>query len=355
VNGDEWYPVQSGSRTVRFVVAGLLACFFVLAAPLRAQKTDVVILQNDDHITGEIKELERGILRYSTDDMSTVRIEWAEIARLTSTDFFEAEVQSGRRYFGSLSSTPQVRSMVVSAGQFVDTLDMGQVVRMVPIETTFWTRVDGFIDLGLTFARANNALHLSLGGEAAYRGVKWGGRLEGSAYFQRQDDLDGTRATSGSFRLERFFEGRWSLASLMRGERNEELDLDLRVLLGAGAIARVVQTGSALLFVSGGVAGTREAFADTETKYNLELLAVADYELFRFNDPEVDLSTELQLFPSLTSLGRVRAEFETRLTLELVSDFVIGLSIHDSFDSEPPAGDASKNDFRVTTSFGWEF
>ena len=40
----------------------------IVAAP----KTDVVVLVNGDRITGEVKQLERGILTYGTDFMGTL-------------------------------------------------------------------------------------------------------------------------------------------------------------------------------------------------------------------------------------------------------------------------------------------
>ena len=53
------------------ILAGLLH-----AGGVFAQKTDIVILENGDRITGEIKRLEAGLLNFSTDTMGTVNIEW---------------------------------------------------------------------------------------------------------------------------------------------------------------------------------------------------------------------------------------------------------------------------------------
>ncbi len=57
--------------------------------PLLARdKTDVVILKNGDHVTGEIKSLDRGKMTLSTDSMGTVQIEWEDVARVTSLCVF---------------------------------------------------------------------------------------------------------------------------------------------------------------------------------------------------------------------------------------------------------------------------
>ena len=51
---------------------------FCLAPVARAAKTDVVVLINGNDVTGEIKSLEFGELRYSTDSMGTVSIDWED-------------------------------------------------------------------------------------------------------------------------------------------------------------------------------------------------------------------------------------------------------------------------------------
>ena len=39
----------------------------------------------------------------------------------------------------------------------------------------------------------------------------------------------------------------------------------------------------------------------------------------------------------------------------IVKDFAIGLTAYDSYDSKPPAGATSKNDFGFSLTVGWTF
>jgi hypothetical protein len=60
--------------------AALLTLAIVSVAPLLAQgKTDVVTLANGDRITGEVDRLERGRLKFDTDDAGTLYLEWDNI------------------------------------------------------------------------------------------------------------------------------------------------------------------------------------------------------------------------------------------------------------------------------------
>ncbi len=96
--------------------------------------------------------------------------------------------------------------------------------------------------------------------------------------------------------------------------------------------------------------------ADGEpVEFNLESLFGAQFQTYRFDEPELEFSTTLNVVPELTPLGRVRAEFEVDLKWEIVRDFFWNLNLYDQFDSEPPTDAAAKNDWGVVLSFGVTF
>jgi hypothetical protein len=61
------------------------------------------------------------------------------------------------------------------------------------------------------------------------------------------------------------------------------------------------------------------------------------------------------VLPSLNVGGRVRAELDTSLSREIVSDFTVGFTVYNSYDSKPPTEGAKKNDIGVTLNVGWVF
>ena len=64
---------------------------------------DVVILNNGDRFTGEIKNLERGELEFKSSYMSqSVRLNWARVARLESKDQYLVLLTSGRVFTASI-------------------------------------------------------------------------------------------------------------------------------------------------------------------------------------------------------------------------------------------------------------
>ncbi len=79
-----------GKRTQRAIFLAVALLSAAVSVYGRA-KTDVVVLENGDSITGEIKELYRGKLKFKTDAMSTIYIEWEDVKTLESRDYFEIE------------------------------------------------------------------------------------------------------------------------------------------------------------------------------------------------------------------------------------------------------------------------
>ena len=337
--------------TRALVVAGLL-----LPASLAAQKVDSLVMVNDDVITGEIKELARGKLSYKTDDMGTLSIKWDKVKRLKTMHFYEIEMSSGWKYFGSLAwSAEDYRLVVVLTA--ADTLDMHDIVSISRIRAGFFQRTDGYVDLGLSITRANNQKEWTLGTQVRYRGQKWAGSLTGNSYFRFQDDsASNTSRNNVIGRADRLFKGKWSAGLTLTVEQNEELNLDLRQTTGFGGGYSVTRTNDHVLRLNSSLLATNERYStSTEGTTSLEILFGADYEAFQFDSPKLDLTTSLSVTPSISDLGRVRVQWDFRTSYELISDFFLGLKGFVTYDSRPPTADAVNTDYSVNFTIGWSW
>jgi hypothetical protein len=335
----------------------LLALCLAAASPLFAQKTDTVTLYNGNKITGEIKTLERGKLDYSTDDMGRVYVEWDKIARLFSRAYFEVELETGDKFYGSLPESPQNGRLVVQLTETVsDTVSMAQVVKITPIKSRFWTRLDGSVNIGFSYASANKVIQLNTAFTVKYRGQKWSSKLDYSGYWQRTDSTTGTTRNSITLNGQRLLKNRWSGAAYLGAEQNQELNLDLRLNLGGGGVYHPIQRNTVLLGLAAGPLVTREVFADSpdDAQYSLEFFVSGDFEAFRFDSPKLDFLFNLNIVPSITTLGRVRITADSRLSYELIKDFMVGFSVYDSYDSR--AGEeGARNDLTTSITIGYTF
>lgn len=334
-----------------FVVIALL---FLVPASAVAQKTDTLWLARGDQLTGEIKRMQRAQLQYSTDDMSTIYVQWDKITRIVSRTNLDVELRNGDRYFGVLLPGPE-RHLVVSGFQ-TDTLPMDQVAEITPLKKTFWNRLKGYLELGFNFQKASDIVQLTTDGQVTYRGEKTESQISWSLFFQNQDSSSRTSRASGGI-IERIFLTRlWNAGGGIDLEANDELDLNLRTTLSAFG-ERILVTNNHIDFNGGvGLLVTKENYVgNPEVQTNVELGFLADFAAFRYVRPKLDAGVTAKVLPSLTTGGRVRVDLDARLGYEVVKDFMVNLSYFQRYDSKPPAVGAENNDMGTTLSLRWTF
>ncbi len=338
---------------LRCAICSVFLATVVTSPAANAQKTDTLVLYNGNHITGEISRLNRGKLSYKTDDMGTLSVEWDQVARLRTIYVHELVLTSGRRLFGPIQQGATDGLLVVGA----DTLFTMRIVEITPIEAGFIQRTHGYVDLGFTFAKANKATTLAFDWEANYRGRKWGASIRGSSYFQSQEEADPTSRNDGSVSTRRLLTGKLAILAFAGGTQNDELNLDLRATVGAGADFRLIRNQQFDFGLIGGALVNREQFNDSDSAIvGAEVTTQLDFALFRYDSPEIQFTSSLAPYFSVSQLGRVRIDFDLRLTWEVFGDFNLGITFRDNFDSKPPGveGGAS-NDFTTTFSIGWSW
>ena len=266
------------------------------------------------------------------------------------------ELDSGERFIGTFQATPDPTRLAVVGEDGVTRHDHIAVVRITQMQEGWWGRVDGSLDLGFSFTKANEARQWNLSGDAVRRTERLGFTTTFSSLNTAQEGVESTSRQALGFRLDRYLPRRWLVAAVAQFQQNEELQLKLRSVFG-GAVGRyLVQSNRTVLSVLGGGALTRERFSEPgSTESNAEALAIVDFKTFTFDDPETDISATLVVIPSLTEAGRVRVDFDSRVRREILKDFYFSISFFDNFDSRPPVAGLERNDYGLISSFGWAF
>jgi len=333
------------------------AVVLALSSLARAAETDLVILANGDQLTGEVKRLERGRLRFKTDSLDTVLIEWLDIVELESAGVFEVELDSGVKHTGTLSSSDaDERHLQVIGDGTGAVLPMASIVRMTPIEHGFWQRQDGSLSLGFSTAKANNSTQFNIGLGSSHRSPRWLRTLNVNSNVTRQDGVEDSSRSSASFYLTRFLAERRLFLAFGQLQENEELALKVRVLAGVAYGRYVKQTNHTELSLFGGLAVNREDFGDSDgPEGEIEALGALRLSIFTFDTPETQLDLKLFVYPGLSESGRGRAELDITLRRELLEDFFWDLSFYNSFDSQPPIEGLEKNDWWLVTGLGWSW
>lgn len=335
----------------------VLAVTSAMGSPALARdKTDVIQLTNGDRVTGEIKQLEHGILRLGTESMGEVQIEWDDIVRIKSDFGFQFERSDGQRITGTIVETPDQQEITLRSDDLSVAFAHDELIRISQIDNSFWKRLQGSMTFGYSFTKASDVAQGNFGYRATHRTEKRSFALDGSTIVTSDQDNESTQRTNLSFSMTRFRKNRWFNTYLSGLESNDELGLNLRTSIGLGLGRYLQQTNTSEFGLIAGVMGTSETLeGDVSSQENIEGLLALDYSRYIYDDPMLDLSSRLSIFPSITESGRMRAQFDINLRWEMFADLFWDLSYYNTYDSNPASGSESTNDYGVVTSIGWSF
>lgn len=103
-----------GTPRSAILVGVLTSTLLAAAGALAREKIDVITLVNGDRITGEIKQLDVGILTVSSDHVGTISVEWVAVVSVESTQLFEVILAGGDQLVGTFDPGPASGKLVVS-------------------------------------------------------------------------------------------------------------------------------------------------------------------------------------------------------------------------------------------------
>jgi putative salt-induced outer membrane protein YdiY len=336
----------------RFLRAIAVLSVLVIGMPMGLAAQEFIIHANGDSINGDIEGFKRGKLKFKIRGGSSSTIKYEEIVTFGSPDTWDTELTGNRRVLGSfLPSTDPGHVRVVTARDTLR-LPISEIVEMTGVKNAFWSRFGGFVELGFQYAKANNAVAFNFAARADYRSDKWASALHLDSRLQDQDDAEGFRRNQGTLELYRLLPGNWGVGAFSQLEQNQQLDLDLRLLLGLVGGRNFLKTNRVDWQWALGLLSNREEFTGLEANTSAEALLSTRFHWFTYGDLENDLETSLLVYPSLTESGRVRIDFDVSYRQDLFGDLYFRLSFYDQFDSKPPEG-ANENDLGTTLALGW--
>jgi hypothetical protein len=344
----------------RLLAASLLLCAGAANAADR-DNTDVIVLKNGDRVTGEIEQLEYGLLRLSTDDMGTINIEWNAIASIESKHVFDVQLVGGLRHSGLIGTSDDGSELVIRDEGSGRSVALADVVRIEELETGFWQRLSGSMSVGFDYAKSTGIRTGNVNISSAYQGDRVKATLDISASETSSPDTETSQRENLTSTVQ-FQRERPSFVMLLNTlERNDELGIDARLTMGAGIARYFAQDeDSEIMFFAGSVANQEWTNAgdgsleQDDSQQSLEGALGATWRIFRFGDPDVSLSSSAFLYPSFTESGRHRGNLDVSLRREIISDLFFDISFYESYDSDPPSG-AETSDYGIVTSLGYKF
>jgi len=347
-------------RSPRAAAAALLLLGSLLVAGLAwgyaRDKSDMVVLRNGDRLSGDIHSLEFGILTLSTDNMSTLSIEWPAVRSVTSKFEFAIERRDGTKYHGVIATSEDGTDLVVQSAGTPVRIPMSEVERISRFSPRFWDRINGGLSLGFSYTKSSSIQVSNVNFNANYRSTA----IDSSLAFSSNTSKDSSGSTTnrelltGNVQFLRQSRNFWGLFGSL--ERDQSLGIDARLTAGAGIGRRFLQTSFSEVTGVVGVVGTEEwIVGKSEPRASVEAVAGGSWQVFRFVDPKTRLNLSLYVFPSLTESGRYRSTGELSLTHKFPHDVTVGLTGYLSYDNQPPESGAAKSDYGITFNLGYTF
>jgi hypothetical protein len=339
-------------RRATALALALLTSALALAAP----KTDVVTLNNGDRITGEIKNLERGKLLLSTDDLGDIEIEWDTVASVRTNQVLQVELNSGVVVFGPLVEGAPPGTVLVKGSSSATQLPILNVVRMAPIEKDLLERFKGSISAGYSLLAANQQEQFNFDFNTDYRTPRFLGKFAANITTNSSANDENSERALASLELYHLFDERWYAGALLRADRNDELGIRERYSWGAGGGRFLIFTNKLQWNVTLGVLDTHEIDADSpEKNRSVEGLLSTSIDWFRFRKPEFDLASELSVLPNLSESGRWRSTYSLAFKWQIYRDFYWKVQFTGDYDNRPRESGAAHTDYSLITSLGSTF
>lgn len=311
-----------------------------------AQKTDKVSLKNGDTVTGEIKYMKLGMLKFDMTGPGKIDIKWEEIVTIRSDKKLQITMRNGDVLITTLDS--------LFKSQEVHLDDMVEIVKM---KDKFLKRLDGDFSLGFNYAKSNKNAQFNFSSTTTYRKPKTEVNLKlNSVLSHTSADTMLNRKQDAMLDYYKKLKNRFYLNGLFGWQQNSQLGLRNRYIINGVGGKILFNDNEKRLLTGGGLSyNIEQSNQSSDFTSNVEGIGMVQFKKFRYSSPKISLNAQYIIYPGISDWGRVRMDLQLNTNIEIFKDFFVGLVFYDTYDNKPPTGAASKNDFGINFTIGYTF
>ena len=280
------------------------------------------------------------------------KIEYINVKEIYLDQTFLVNLVSKNHYLGKVKTvSPGIVEIFVPNSITFET-KIENIVQLKAIDTKFWSRFKGNIDLGFNLTKANSFNQFSLGSGLRYESEIWNFSVAYSSLITNQDNVDEIKRVEWSVDAQRYIIKEWFAIVDVSFLSNTEQALKGRVSTLAGIGKYVIRTNRLFLGARIGVNYNIETYFDESLdKNSTEANIAANLNMFEFGD--FSLTTDFTAYPSLSESGRFRLDYNLKLKYDLPWDFYIKMDFALNYDNQP-AVEGNDFDYIFNSGFGWE-
>ena len=325
--------------------AVIIGCLLLVAPLLARDSTDVIVMKNGDHLTGEIKGLSQGVLYVSMKYiLGTSDVQWSQVDHIESKQLFLVKTEDGLVYTGTLSTAEASagRPMsieVVETPEKQVTLERVKVVQMDQTSQHFWQRFNGEINTGITYAKGNQSTQYNLSSEVGYPRERW------SAFASYNSTLSSSTGASaatrnqlnvGAQRLLRW--NNWFYAGEGGLLQSSEQGINHQGNVGGGIGRYLLNSNRTKLYLLGGFAWQQTTYAPSVFVSGAQNVATGlvsgGLKFYRFNKTTIEFTGSV--FPAISQPGRVYSNVNATYYIKLSGSLSWNVSFYGNWDNQPP-------------------
>ena len=339
------------------ILSSILITLFISSKELYAQKNDTFFHINGNILTGEVKKFTKGLLYFSMKGMGTIKVENENIKSLKTTKFLRILTKDNKVYYGDIDTSENWGELKVGLLNDRVTIKVNDIVEIFPIRNTFLLRLNGRIDFGLDYNKANSMFRTNGSGQINYQMKKWSYQFKfnNNASWQKLDSVIYTSKTDFEISTEYLLSGKWRATNTTGKNTNTELGLQSRWFTGLYLKNYILQTNKTSLDYIIGISASIEQNTDDIYQPNFEAVIGGDFAIYKHKTPEISVTTNIQAFPNLVTVGRWRLDTGIDARIEIFTDFYFSFKVYYQFDSKPIGVNAKNDDYSFSTGIGYSF
>ena len=340
-----------------------LAPFFPAIPLLARPSLDVIVMDNGDRITGEIKGLEGDVLTVSLDYVDgNISMDWKKVARVDSPQLFLIKTQNGMTYTGTLATLASGSDAVTiqiadDATNLKATTEKSQVVRLTETSLSFWQRLSGDIDLGAVYSKGNNATQYNLGSTIEQTRERWGAGVTYSSNLSSSTGAETATRNQATFKAYRLLRRtNWYFSGFGGILQSSVQGIHRQDSLGVG-IGRFLKNTNRIRFtvLGGGVWQTTKynpSGVPVERQQIYGVIGTSELKVYLFK--KTNLSVTGSVIPALSDRGRVFYSTNASYYLKFFKDFSWDFSYYGNWDTRPPPT-FKGSDYGYSSGLKWTF
>jgi len=342
----------------------ILCITLLVAAPLQAREnTDVIVMNNGDRITCEVKGLNGGVLYINPSYiLGTISVDWSKVSRLESKQLFLVKIEDGSVYTGMLNTaqTPAGRPMkiqVTETPKKTVVLDSSRIVNVAQTSEKFLSRFTGGVNGGMTYSKGNQSTQYNLSALVSYPRERWAAQVGLTSTLSHSSGVTAStwnQVTFGAFHLlpwNNYFYG--GLGGFLQ---SAEQGINRQTILGGGVGRYLKNTNRTTISVLGGFAwentNYRPSIVPISTQNVAGGLIAGDMKLYRFN--KTNLSVSAVLLPAVSQPGRVFFTTNASYYIKITGNLSWNISFYGNWDNQPPANLPGSN-YGTSSGLAWTF